>query len=359
MMARQPPPLGQPDDHLEQQTTSRDFAAWRARLAALPRDRTPVVLVACGSFNPPTRAHLRLFSAGAAAVDGGSGASGGLPAVVVGGLLSPVADAYAKAGLAPAAHRLAMCALAARHGADEEIGGGRDAADAAAPAQQRRQQPPVDVGVHCWEATRGAYTRTLDVLRHISRELNSSAASTGGDGGGGGGDDGGGGGGGGGPTSTTTAATPTGAPLPTRPVRVMLLGGTDLLESMRRPGVWSEPEVLLREHGVVCVERTAQGAAAAPPSPTPPATTASGAVDEALLASCVVHAAVCTDEDAMADVSSSRAREALRAARNDAAAATSPPADEGRARLAGAADPRVAALLDPRVAEYAAVNGLY
>jgi hypothetical protein len=43
-------------------------------------------------------------------------------------------------------------------------------------------------------------------------------------------------------------------------VRVMLLCGADLLESMTKPGVWipEQVRVLLQEHGVVCICRTGQ-----------------------------------------------------------------------------------------------------
>jgi nicotinic acid mononucleotide adenylyltransferase len=327
---------------------NRDFAAWRARLsarlAALGPDQVPVVLVACGSFNPPTRAHLRLFSAGAAAVDGAKAreTSGGdgehQTLAVVGGLLSPVGDGYGKAGLAPAAHRLAMCALATEVEAGGGSGGGGGGLASSSPA--------IDVCVHGWEATREGgrvHTRTLDVLRHIESELNDQGegtATTGGE--------------------ATTATAPARRPR----VRAMLLAGTDLVESMRRPGVWSEPDALLREHGVVCVERPGHGVAAAPaPAAADDDEAAPAAVDlEALISSCVLHAEC--EEEFMTGVSSSRAREALCAAlggggdeaKGATAAATT--TTEARARAA-ASDARVADLLDPRVAEYAALNGLY
>lgn len=65
-----------------------------------------VVLVACGSFNPPTLAHLRVlelvrqefFRQG---ID------------VLGAYLSPVHDAYNKTALLPSEHRVSMCEYAA------------------------------------------------------------------------------------------------------------------------------------------------------------------------------------------------------------------------------------------------------
>jgi nicotinamide mononucleotide adenylyltransferase len=331
-----------PQHHHHHHHPNRDFAAWRARLsarlAALGPEQVPVVLVACGSFNPPTRAHLRLFSAGAAAVDSAAAArESDQPSqqtlAVVGGLLSPVGDGYGKAGLAPAAHRLAMCALAT-----EAWGGG--GADASGALSSSPPSPsPIDVCVHGWEATREGgrvHTRTLDVLRHIERELSDASEGTTTRGG----EDG----------AATTAATPAQRPR----VRAMLLAGTDLVESMRRPGVWSEPDALLREHGVVCVERPGHGVAG-------PGAADEAAVDEALISSCVLHAEC--EEEFMTGVSSSRAREALCAALgggdDEAKGTTTTTTTTASRARAAASDARVADLLDPRVAEYAALNGLY
>lgn len=35
----------------------------------------------------------------------------------------------------------------------------------------------------------------------------------------------------------------------------MLLCGADLLATMAQPGVWVDPDVVLKEHGVVCIAR--------------------------------------------------------------------------------------------------------
>jgi nicotinamide mononucleotide adenylyltransferase len=70
------------------------------RLGALrdPR-RTPLVLVACGSFSPVTYLHLRMFEM---AVDY---ARQNTEFEIVGGYLSPVSDMYRKPGLLSATHR--------------------------------------------------------------------------------------------------------------------------------------------------------------------------------------------------------------------------------------------------------------
>jgi nicotinamide mononucleotide adenylyltransferase len=35
----------------------------------------------------------------------------------------------------------------------------------------------------------------------------------------------------------------------------MLLCGADLLGTINQPGVWKDPDVILQEHGIVCVRR--------------------------------------------------------------------------------------------------------
>ena len=115
---------------------------WPFGEAAARRRRPPrqVVLLACGSFNPPTAAHLRMMEAARDAVEGGPDA-----AVVVGAYLSPVNDGYRKEALAPAAHRVAMCRAAA---ADSPL-----------------------LMVDAWEAEQPAYVRTLAVLRRVREAL--------------------------------------------------------------------------------------------------------------------------------------------------------------------------------------------
>ena len=65
---------------------------------------------------------------------------------VVGGFLSPVSDAYKKAGLTEAYHRMEMCRLAT--------------------------QSSTWISVDDWEASKPEYTRTALVLDHFEHEIN-------------------------------------------------------------------------------------------------------------------------------------------------------------------------------------------
>uniref|UniRef100_A0A3Q0SU47 Nicotinamide nucleotide adenylyltransferase 3 n=1 Tax=Amphilophus citrinellus TaxID=61819 RepID=A0A3Q0SU47_AMPCI len=68
--------------------------------------RVPLVLLACGSFNPITNQHMRLFELARDHMH----STGQYQ--VVGGIVSPVGDSYGKQGLVLAKHRVAMAELA-------------------------------------------------------------------------------------------------------------------------------------------------------------------------------------------------------------------------------------------------------
>ena len=74
-------------------------------MAASPAQR--VIFLACGSFNPPTNKHLRLFELARDHYRAHQPLS-----AVLGGVISPILDAYAKASLISSRHRLAMARLA-------------------------------------------------------------------------------------------------------------------------------------------------------------------------------------------------------------------------------------------------------
>jgi len=158
----------------------------------------PIVLVSCGSFNPPTYMHLRMFEL----------AKGHLTEAgfdVLGGYISPVNDAYTKAGLASAVHRIAMAQAAV-----ESSG---------------------SLMVDAWEASQPEYQRSLHVLQSIQERL---AAALGG-----------------------ASAPPDGAAGQQVTTRAMLLCGEDLVDSFLKPGVWKpeQVEAIFKDHGVVCISR--------------------------------------------------------------------------------------------------------
>ncbi|MED6218604.1 hypothetical protein PIB30_028038 [Stylosanthes scabra] len=97
-----------------------------------------VVLVATGSFNPPTFMHLRMFELARDALN-----SEGY--CVIGGYMSPVNDAYKKKNLISAEHRIQLCNLACK------------SSDF--------------VMVDPWEANQSTYQRTLTVLSRVHSSI--------------------------------------------------------------------------------------------------------------------------------------------------------------------------------------------
>jgi nicotinamide mononucleotide adenylyltransferase len=75
------------------------FPTHRLKSRQSDPSRTPLVLVACGSFSPITYLHLRMFEMAA------DFCRFNTQFEVMGGYLSPVSDAYKKAGLANSTHR--------------------------------------------------------------------------------------------------------------------------------------------------------------------------------------------------------------------------------------------------------------
>ncbi|XP_043941200.1 nicotinamide/nicotinic acid mononucleotide adenylyltransferase 2 [Protopterus annectens] len=68
--------------------------------------KTHVILLACGSFNPITKGHIHMFEKAREYLH----KTGRF--IVIGGIISPVHDSYGKPGLVTSRHRLAMCQLA-------------------------------------------------------------------------------------------------------------------------------------------------------------------------------------------------------------------------------------------------------
>lgn len=120
---------------------------------------------------------------------------------IVGGYLSPVSDAYKKAGLASAEHRLRMCEIAI--------------------------ETSSWIMLDPFECLQKEYTPTAQVLDHADHELNVVKGGV---------------------------LTKEGE---RKPVRICLLAGADLLETMTTPGVWSPQDLdhILGRYGSMIVER--------------------------------------------------------------------------------------------------------
>lgn len=151
-------------------------------------NRGGVVLVATGSFNPPTYMHLRMFELAKDELQQRG-------YCVLGGYMSPVNDAYKKKDLLPAAHRIRFCELACKNSSF--------------------------VMVDSWEAMQKDFQRTLTVLSRIRTSLFNNGVSDQGH------------------------------------LKVMLLCGSDLLESFSTTGVWIPDQVraICKDFGVICIRR--------------------------------------------------------------------------------------------------------
>lgn len=98
-----------------------------------------VVLVSCGSFNPPTNLHLQLLEGTKDYLEKTQNSD------VILGIMSPVHDAYGKKGLLPSYHRLNFVDICTR---DSKW-----------------------ISLDRWEAKQQKYSTTVTVLRHIDEEV--------------------------------------------------------------------------------------------------------------------------------------------------------------------------------------------
>ncbi|CAE6471879.1 unnamed protein product [Rhizoctonia solani] len=176
------------------------FPRHRLNTQMTDEGKIPLVIVACGSFSPPTYLHLRMFEmAKDAIVEKGK-------YEIIGGYYSPVSDQYKKPGLAPAVHRVRMCELAV-------------------------DQTSSWLMVDPWEASQSEYQRTAVVLEHFDQELNQRTN--------------------GGIQMRDGKST-------LRKIKIVLLAGGDLIESFGAPGVWAPQDlhVILGRFGCLVIERT-------------------------------------------------------------------------------------------------------
>ena len=162
-------------------------------------EKIPLIIVACGSFSPPTYLHLRMFEmAKDQVIESGN-------YELLAGYYSPVSDQYKKEGLAKAVHRVRMCELAVERTSNWLM-------------------------VDAWESLQGEYQRTAVVLDHFAAEINGKNGERG--------------------IKLRDGSY--------KPIKIMLLAGGDLIQSMGEPGVWAEEDLrhILGEFGCLIVERT-------------------------------------------------------------------------------------------------------
>ena len=174
------------------------FPTHRLKNKMTQANKFPLVIVACGSFSPITYLHLRMFEMALDAVREQTRFE------VIGAYFSPVSDNYRKPGLAPAHHRVRMCELACERTSSWLM-------------------------VDAWESLQTKYTRTALVLDHFNEEINIKRGGV----------------------LSKDGKERLG-------VKVMLLAGGDLIESMGEPNVWAEQDLehILGNYGCLIVERT-------------------------------------------------------------------------------------------------------
>ncbi|XP_050553931.1 nicotinamide/nicotinic acid mononucleotide adenylyltransferase 1 isoform X1 [Spodoptera frugiperda] len=181
-----------------------------------------IVIMACGSFSPPTYMHLRMFEIARDYIHTLNLGS------VVGGLVCPVHDAYGKKDLVPAHHRISMLKLALRSSSWIKISE--------------------------WETQQSGWTRTRVSLQYHQDTINNYL------------------------TGVNDPDPPSWLPddilnlnsldepdnlmekfngNTQDGVTVKLLCGADLLESFATPGLWSDEdlETIVGRHGLVVVTR--------------------------------------------------------------------------------------------------------
>ncbi|XP_016070139.1 PREDICTED: nicotinamide/nicotinic acid mononucleotide adenylyltransferase 1 isoform X1 [Miniopterus natalensis] len=190
-------------------------------------EKTEVVLLACGSFNPITNMHLRLFELAKDYMN----ATGKYR--VIKGIISPVGDAYKKKGLISAHHRVIMAQLATKDSSWVEV--------------------------DTWESLQKEWTETAKVLRHHQEKLEASGCDQQQDS----------------PVlerpgrkrkyteqrselSQKKSLEPKRKDVP----KVKLLCGADLLESFGVPNLWKSEDIakIVGDYGLVCITRAGNDA---------------------------------------------------------------------------------------------------
>ncbi|XP_043268142.1 uncharacterized protein Nmnat [Venturia canescens] len=174
---------------------------------------TRVILMSCGSYNPPTNMHLRMFEIARDHLHRMG------THIVVGAVISPTHDDYPKKELASAEHRCAMLKLATEN-SDW-------------------------IRVSTWEARQNGWTKTRLSLQHHQNLLNAVLLDSN--------------------DSKYRSDTEDTNWIPENvknssdrtPIQIKLLCGADLLESFGTPGLWADEDIdaIVGQHGLVVITR--------------------------------------------------------------------------------------------------------
>ncbi|XP_055636860.1 nicotinamide/nicotinic acid mononucleotide adenylyltransferase 3 isoform X2 [Toxorhynchites rutilus septentrionalis] len=174
---------------------------------------TKIMLIACGSFSPPTPMHFRMFEI---ARDHFNEMGTGQ---VVGGIVSPVHDSYGKKGLISATHRCNMLKIAL--------------------------QTSDWIRLSEWETQQEEWTRTRLSLQYHQNYINSYLKDS---------------------SSINNQYIPAWIPETLKKtsghVQLKLLCGGDLLESFAKPGLWKDEDIeaIVGQHGLVVISRAGSNA---------------------------------------------------------------------------------------------------
>ncbi|GAB0087492.1 Nicotinamide-nucleotide adenylyltransferase [Sergentomyia squamirostris] len=168
-----------------------------------------VILIACGSFSPPTPMHFRMFEIARDYFQQMGTHE------VIGGIVSPVHDSYGKKGLVASKHRIAMLRMALK--TSEWI------------------------RISDWESSQDGWTRTRVTLQYHQNYINSMLNDV-----------------------NNVETIPGWLPgnlkqmTTTGSVQVKLICGADLLESFSVPGLWENDDIeaILGHHGIVVISRS-------------------------------------------------------------------------------------------------------
>ncbi|CAH1990521.1 unnamed protein product [Acanthoscelides obtectus] len=170
-----------------------------------------VILLACGSFNPITNMHLRMFEIARDHLHRMGSHE------IVGGVVSPVHDAYGKKDLESSTQRIAMLKIALK---DHDW-----------------------VRLSDWECRQESWSRTRQVLHYHQNVLNAVTSTN---------------------NNRLDASESDTSWIPenvknsdNEPIRVKLLCGADLLESFGTPGLWADEDIadIVGQHGLVVITR--------------------------------------------------------------------------------------------------------